>query len=307
MRVVHVDTSTEWRGGQTQLLYLLQRRRSDWAVVHPQSPLREALAEQGLQHRTVAFSGSFFGSRALGKALRLLKPDLVAAHTSHAHSQCILARPEVPLIVHRRLDFRHPPSRARRWKYAKAQGYVAVSEAVAAVLRGLGVAAETIRVVHDGVDVTAVSEANAARDGLCTELGWSPDVPVILAAGALVPHKGHRFLVRAIEHVPNVNLVIAGHGACHDSLQTDIIARGLADRVVLLGHRPDLYSLMKSADVFCHPSTEEGMGQVVAEALIAGFRSSLRVRGVCRRWLERMAGLYHLGIVRAWLGELPMR
>ena len=77
-------------------------------------------------------------------------------------------------------------------------------------------------------------------------------------------------MVRAIEHVPNVNLVIAGHGACHDSLQTDIIARGLADRVVLLGHRPDLYSLMKSADVFCHPSTEEGMGQVVAEALIAG-------------------------------------
>jgi len=226
------------------------------AVVAPDAPLREVLEAPYVAD----FRSPWRTPSGLVEALEDFQPDLVAAHTSHAHAHAVrLAR--CPVIVHRRLDFR---VRRRSWlKYRAVRGFVAVSHAVSEVLRAGGVPRERIAVVHDGV-VPPVGRPRRAR--LCRALGIPEASILVLAVGALVPHKGHRYLVDAIEELPErYHALIAGMGPLGERLQGH-------PRVHLLGQRTDVGSLLQSCDLFCHPSVEEGMGQVVAEALMTPTR-----------------------------------
>jgi glycosyltransferase involved in cell wall biosynthesis len=179
--------------------------------------------------------------------------DLVAAHTPHAHGVALFAGR--PLVVHRRVDFppRHP------WKYRGVAAVIAVSEAVATILTRAGIG--NVHVVHDGVD-TPVPAPPVGVDG---------PGPVWGAAGALVAHKGHVHLVDAMVHVPGT-LLLAGEGPLREALAARIVARGLRDRVRLLGALPALGGFFTALDAFVHPSVEEGLGQVVIEAMAAGCR-----------------------------------
>jgi glycosyltransferase involved in cell wall biosynthesis len=249
MRVLHVDTAAEWRGGQQQLAYLLESRPEDfWAGV-PNSPLSQKLdrpPDLSLWPGNNPFN-------AVLLRFSSLKVDLIAAHTPHAHGLALFAAK--PLVVHRRTDFapRHP------FKYNQANRIIAVSQGVARILQAAGVEAAKIRVVHDGV---------APKIG--KKLKNTPS-PLYLAVGALVGHKGHSSLVHAMVEVPGT-LWIAGEGELRGALEQQIQSLKLEGRVRLLGQRNEIGELLASADVFVHPSLEEGMGQVVAEAMGAGCR-----------------------------------
>lgn len=210
----------------------------------------------------VGFRGSWRGGRALARAAADFGAELLAAHTSHAHAHAL--RSGLPVVVHRRVDF--APGRLSRAKYRAALGYVAVSAAVRRVLEGAGVPGSRITVVHDAVRPLDVS---TDREGFRAELGWPSDAVVLLAAGALVDHKGHRWLVEAMQHLPDLHLAIAGEGRLRAGLARR--ARALGSRIRLLGHRDDMGRLLGSADLFVHPSVEEGMGQVLVEAQLAGL------------------------------------
>ncbi|MFZ5480347.1 MAG: glycosyltransferase [Myxococcota bacterium] len=239
MKVLHVDTATELRGGQRQLAWLLAGRPGDaWAGV-PDSPLAKLVGPPALPLRPG-------NDPRNAVALRGVPYDLVAAHTSHAHDVALLCG--LPVVVHRRVDFaiRHA------WKYRRVAGVVAVSEGVARVLRGAGI--ENVHVVHDGVPTPA--------DGPRLDLPG----PLYGAVGALVPHKGHVHLVDAMREVPGT-LVIAGEGPLRGELE-----RRAGPNVRLLGHVDALGGLLRSLDAFVHPSVEEGMGQVILEAMACGCR-----------------------------------
>jgi glycosyltransferase involved in cell wall biosynthesis len=166
-----------------------------------------------------------------------LEADLVAAHTSHAHTCCtILPR---RLVVHRRVDFM--PSGG--WKYRRPDGYVAVSEAVARIVRAAG--GSLVQVVPDGVSTPPV--VPPAVDG-----------PTVLAVGARVAHKGHRYLAEASRYMADVDVGVAGEG--------ELVYPGIR----WLGRRDDIPALLAAARVFVQPSVEEGMGQAVIEAMAAG-------------------------------------
>ncbi len=247
MNVVHVDTATEWRGGQQQLAYLLQARPGDrWAGV-PGSPLSEVVGPPHIPLRPGADPRNAL-------ALLGVSADLFAAHTPHAHGVCLLAQKRT--IVHRRVDFalRHPS------KYRMAHGIIAVSRGVAGVLIAAGVDPARIEVVYDGV---APVEDGPTYEGLTG--------PVYACVGALVNHKGHRYAVDAMFALRGT-LLIAGEGANRAPLQKRIQDRGLAGRVRLLGQLPELGGLFASVDALVHPSVEEGFGQVVVEAMLAGCR-----------------------------------
>lgn len=248
-RVLHVDTATEWRGGQRQLELLLRARPGDaWAGV-PSSPLAQRVGSPAVELRPGGNPLNVLALRAAAPAF-----DLFAAHTPHALGLCLLAR--APTVAHRRVDF--VPSTL---KYRLAERVIAVSGAVRDVLVGVGVPAERIAVVYDGV--APVTPEVDPR--------WA-DLPRPLygCVGALVGHKGHRHVVDAMVRVPGT-LVIAGEGELRPALEAQVRARGLHGRVLLPGH-VEAAGLYGAIDVFVHPSEEEGMGQVVVEAMAAGCR-----------------------------------
>lgn len=264
MRVLHVDTGREWRGGQVQLA-LLAERTGDLVACPPGSPLHQRLGARGLA-RPVAFDGLDGGLLALRRLVRTLRPALVAVHTSQAHQRSLVLG--VPVVVHRRVDF--APRRISWPKYRAAAGFVAVSDAVGRILVASGVAAGRVVVVPDGVDEP--------------EVGPVPDIagegPLIGAVGALVPHKDHATLVRALARVRRpLRAVILGEGPERTRLEGLIGATGQRDRVHLLGHRPDAGRWIRAFELMVHPSREEGLGQVVLEAMRAGTPTLLTRAG----------------------------
>jgi glycosyltransferase involved in cell wall biosynthesis len=239
LTILHVDPSTEFRGGQRQLELLVQglaaRGHRQTVACVPGSPLAARLDVPILP---------LLPGNAPRNALRLagVPHQVVAAHTSHAHGACVAAglRP----IVHRRVDF---AVRSNTLKLRRARGFIAVSQAVADILARAG--AQRVQVVHDGVPACVPAEPAELGEG-----------PIVLAVGALVDHKDHATLARAAERI-EARVLVAGEGPLRSELAST--------RLELLGQRDDVPALMARAQVFVHPSKLEGMGQVVVEALRA--------------------------------------
>lgn len=269
MRVLHVDPAREWRGGQTQLALLVRGAPGLGVAVVLDSPLAHALANGPVAVHPCL--GGPLAAVRLRALVRALDPDVIAAHTSKAHALALLACGGRPVIVHRRVDFAvgtGPFGTWKRVKYRAAAGYVAVSEAVRDVLIAGGVEPSRIDVVPDAVD-PAPWAVPVARSAARARLGVPDEVPWFAAVGALVEHKGHRVLIDAMASVPRAILTIAGEGPLRARLQAQIDARGLSARVRLLGMRDDVPDWLGAADLFVHPSLEEGLGQAVIEAMLA--------------------------------------
>ncbi|HLX43330.1 MAG TPA: glycosyltransferase family 1 protein [Bryobacteraceae bacterium] len=98
--------------------------------------------------------------------------------------------------------------------------------------------------------------------------------PYILCVSTLHPHKNLDRLLRAYARTPSHPLVLAGMRGFHtDSIEKLIADLGIADSVKIPGWIPreDLLALYARARAFIYPSTFEGFGMPVLEAMAAGI------------------------------------
>jgi glycosyltransferase involved in cell wall biosynthesis len=99
----------------------------------------------------------------------------------------------------------------------------------------------------------------------------------VLYAGRLVKDKNIDVLLKAMQRIvadnPEVKCTIIGKGTEKSRLKKQAAQLGLKKNVTFiapLADAADLYAYMKSAKVFCSPSTREGFGIVSLEALGCG-------------------------------------
>ena len=215
----------------------------------------------------------------LARVIAMHRPDVVHAHDPHAVSMASMALSfgvgsSVPrLVASRRVDFNLQRNSFSRWKYRRVECFIAASRAIADILAHDGIPRARIVVVHDGIDVDTVMHAPAAD--LHQEFWFPKGVPVLVNVGALVPHKGQRFLVEAMarvrRHVPDAQLVIFGEGQLREALEQQVRDLDLQKHVVLAGFREDVLSLTRSADLFVMSSVTEGLGSTVLDAMAMGL------------------------------------
>ena len=164
--------------------------------------------------------------------------------------------------------------RAHAWLYRglarRVDGLVVVSEGVARALRRvIGPARGRVRTIPNGIEPPPAAERNLASR--------PPGVPstgrVLLTVGRLVEQKGQADLLAAFAALEparrDLHLVLAGEGPLADPLRREARARGLDERVHLLGLRDDVQELLAAADLFVLPSRWEGLSIVLLEALAA--------------------------------------
>ncbi len=241
------------------------------------SPLAERAAALGIEVMTLPLRGEWdiFSSRAMRRWITEHGVHLVHTHDAHAHALALRAvRPlsSVKLVVHRRVDFPIARGWLGRRKYGpRVDRFIAISTGVADVLARGGVPRERIAVIPSGV-APAKFEGLAPAPAFRRDLGIADDAPVIGAVGALVDHKGHRYLIDAMPAVlaerPDAHCVIVGEGPLRNDLTRQIGKRDLAAHVHLLGWRDDIAPCLDEFTVLCLPSPLEGLCTSLLDATL---------------------------------------
>jgi L-malate glycosyltransferase len=284
VRVLHIDSGREYRGGQNQVRLLTSElARVDGVdqrlVTKRQSELARRVAERGTTVRAVPW-GPSLDPRVLWRLYleaAAFAPDVLHAHDSHALQLAYWMRrlsgrgPGDPaLVATRRVDFH--VRRGSVW--SRVDHVVAISEAVRAVLVEDGVAPRDITVVPSGIDPDEVRRAARTSLNVRARLGLSPGTPLAANVAALVDHKDQHTLIRAAHAAragrADLHWVIAGEGELRGALEAALARLDLTDRVHLLGHIPQADALIAEADVLVMSSQQEGLGSVVLHALALG-------------------------------------
>jgi L-malate glycosyltransferase len=175
MRILHLDSGREMRGGQWQVLRLhgglLERGYESFLLARGGSPLLAAAQQQKLPCDVL-------DPLRLGALSRKL--NVVHAHDARSHTlAAVLAR--APIVVSRRVAFPLKDSALSRWKYGRPALFLAVSEYVANRLIEGGVEQSRITVVYDGVPLPP---RQAHGDAVIAPYTTDPQKGMALAAEA---------------------------------------------------------------------------------------------------------------------------
>jgi len=135
------------------------------------------------------------------------------------------------------------------------------------------------RVVVHGIDRTRftalAAQRPAVRRQVRHELGVPDEAVVALTVANMRSEKGYDVLVEAarlsVAAGTPVRFVAVGRGPLEAELTAEVAAKGLGERIMLLGTRTDTARLMAAADMFVLPSHQEGLPVALMEAMSSGL------------------------------------
>lgn len=175
----------------------------------------------------------------------------------------------------------HLRSRLVRWQFrallACADRVIVVSREMQAYLSALGVPAERVVWIPNGVDVERFCPPGAAvKAQQRARLGIAPGKSAVLYVGRLEHMKGVDVLLRGWQKLSearrqNSRLYLAGDGPEREPLKRMAAELGVAGSVRFLGEQADVMPFYQAADLFVLPSRTEGLSNALIEAMACGL------------------------------------
>lgn len=216
--------------------------------------------------------------------------DLVHAHGTLQHGSASLAgawlgRPTILKVAMADSDIAfhrqgHVMGSLNRLMVSRFDRYIATTEDIAGEFARQGLDTSRVRRIPNGVDTESfrpVAERDRAR--LRRELGL-PDAPLVAYVGILNRRKNVDGILRiwrsVVANGAPGHLILVGPPPSDDdpfghelrAAQTDPV---LAGRVSCVGFVEDVVRYLQASDVFLFPSRQEGMPNVVLEAMATGL------------------------------------
>jgi glycosyltransferase involved in cell wall biosynthesis len=154
------------------------------------------------------------------------------------------------------------------WAAARAEGIITVCNALKTEMVRLGVTADRILPLRNGVDLHYFQPVD--RKTFRKKLGMTHFT--LLSVGNLVPVKGHDLVITALPMLTDVRLIIAGSGPERKNLENLARRLNLTDRITFLGALPqsELKDYYGSADALVLASSREGWANVLLESMACG-------------------------------------
>ena len=158
MRILHLDAGHEMRGGQWQVLRLMEglhdAGQENILLARSRSPLFEEARARRLDARPLSFCSVVNCVRTA---------DVVHAHDARSHTLAALAAAG-PLVVSRRVAFPIGRNPLSHLKYDRAAHYIAISHFVQNEMITAGIDPQRITVVYDGVPLNSSQSTQRGSD-----------------------------------------------------------------------------------------------------------------------------------------------
>ncbi|MGC1274777.1 MAG: glycosyltransferase [Planctomycetaceae bacterium] len=285
IRVLLVIPTLDASGAEKQLALLAAGLPRDRFEPHVVALTRTGPCEEIIRRADVPitvldkrFKADPIAIERLRRLVASVRPHVL--HTwlfaANAYGRLAVHGPHAPKIVVSERCVDSWKSRWQLWLDRKLVGrtdaLVANSQSVAAFYRDVGVPAEVIRVIPNGVDLSDRDRVD--RIAFRNDLGLPPDAKVVVSVCRLAKQKRVDVVVWATQLLrqltENVYHVIVGDGPERRYLET-LAKHFTCDHVTrFLGHRPDAARLIGACDVLWLASDFEGQSNSLLEAMAAG-------------------------------------
>lgn len=293
LRVCHVASGDRWAGAEVQLSALLKGLRQMPSLelsaifLNEGRPAAEA-RQMGIDVCVIDETRhSFF--QILAAATRFLAGKNAGVLHSHRYKESLLAamlarRCHVAVHVSSKHGAAEP---FKGWSGLKQGAIQALDRQVAiratdriiSVSDELrkrlvrGIPGEKVVTIHNGIDETKVFSRFTAAEAK-GRLGIAPGCPVVGLAGRLDPIKRLDIFLMAAreigEQLPKARFVIAGDGAEAMRLRELSSKLGVDEKTLFLGHRDDIFDVIRALDIFVFCSDHEGLPMALLETLYLG-------------------------------------
>jgi glycosyltransferase involved in cell wall biosynthesis len=276
MNILHTETLKRWGGQQNRVLSesigLYKRGHRVVIACHRGSVLAQRAKEAGIKvyELNMVKQAHLITIPRLMRIIKREGIEIVATHSSvDSWAGGIAAR----LTGRRLVRFRHnlyPVGRDPLTKciYSLPDRLIAISNSVKERMIDCGVNGYIIDVIHSTVDC---EKFNPGVKDLRKELGIPDDTVILGNTATFTGVKGQEFLLNAFNEIyRSFPCVILFAGRLNESSKDKYlrhINEGLRDKVILLGHREDVPSVLKTIDIFVYPSLSEGLGTALLEAM----------------------------------------
>ena len=276
MKVFHIDSEKTFRGGQRQVLYLLEglngRGVENFLFCPRKSPLFERAGWVNKISAPMLGEFDIFSAFKISGHINREKPDIIHCHSAHALAVGLLAKKlssfKPALVAARRVIF---PLRCRK-KYIMADRIIAISAAVKKSLEASGIAPVKIDIVYSGIRPSAASRDMETISRKL--LGLKDGVFTIAVVGALTKEKGHSIIIDAVSEVLargfKLELLIAGTGPEEKKLRRYATGKGIAENVLFAGFQKNILELFPAFNIVISASDSEGLGTSILDAMAAG-------------------------------------
>lgn len=284
MRILHISSPKTWRGGEQQLIYLVEELKAlefHQVVMCPfNSAVHKYCLKKHINHVTYfkGFSANPMVGFRVNQVVKREKIDLLHVHDSHAHNfavlSAVLSGMDLPIIVSRRVDFPVADKGMSAYKYNHAQiaKIICVSDAIKEIMQPSIDDHSKLAVVHSGVDLEKF-EAKKNQKVLRTEFNIPDDYLLIGNVAALAPHKDYPTFIRTVKRLKEKGLkakyFAIGDGPLRKEVMELIANEGLKDDIILTGFRSDIIEILPELDIFLITSETEGLGTSILDALCA--------------------------------------
>lgn len=308
MKILHVSSAIDWRGGEQQIVYLaeeLSKIEDVYQVVlcPRDSVLEEKTLTRGIPVKT--FSKGFFHHLVLAFTIKKIcsseKFDCIHIHDAHSHTSAIIAASllgnKTKLILSRKVDFKIKQNWFSRFKYnhENITAIICVSKAVKSILE-FDITNKNIklRVIYDGIDTSRFSKPPSGI--IRSKFNLGNNQLLIGNVAAIAPHKDYFTFIDTAEICRNEKLnakfIIVGDGPLRTDITNYILKKGLEEYVLMVGFIQDIESVLPELDIFLFTSKTEGLGSSILDAYLSKVPVvATRAGGIPEIVIEKETGL----------------
>jgi glycosyltransferase involved in cell wall biosynthesis len=283
IRVLHLSSENDWRGGEQQIAYLVSDLNKmgieNIIGCAKHSKFEKLCKTSGWEYFSAKFSSYLNIDTAImvAKTCRKYKIDILHLHTSKSHTVGVLSTlfgHEAKLILTRRVDNQVGRNIMSRWKYnhPRIKRIITVSDKIREVVNPVLKNPSKSITIHSGIDISKFYQ-NKRNDVLRKQLNIPPDFILVGNTSAIAKHKDYFTFIKTCDWLINKGFkskfIIIGEGPEEENIRHYITEKKMDQHIFMIGFRNDIPAILPELDIFLMTSITEGLGTSILDAFAA--------------------------------------